>query len=235
MSSFFRDALRYSRLWIFDWLRRPVSKWSRSKRMELFVETVKPRPHERVLDLGGHPSTWAQVKIPLSVTILNLPDAMSALPPTTGDVSHHAIRHVEGDACNVRDFVPGDFDIVHSNSVIEHVGPADNQQQFARQVLKFGVRYWIQTPSKWFPIEPHCGMPFWWFYSESLRQRLIERWYPKLPAWAEMVADTRVLEKRELSNLFPGCNVHTERVLGIPKSYVAWSNTGADRQNDSIP
>ncbi len=72
-----------------------------------------------------------------------------------------------------------------------------------------------------FPIEAHCGMPFWWLYPESLRQYFISRWRRKLPAWTEMIEGTRVLGTNQLQALFPNATVTTERLLGVPKSYVA--------------
>jgi hypothetical protein len=73
----------------------------------------------------------------------------------------------------------------------------------------------------WFPIEAHNGMPLWWFYPRRLRRALIERWRPKLPEWTEMVENTDIVSKSEFRILFPEANIVVERVLGIPKSYIA--------------
>ena len=186
--------------------------------MRTFVTMVGLKPQDRILDLGGHPDIWASVEIPLNITILNLPGQI-----VEREILQHSFTYVEGDACDVADPQAGDFDVVYSNSVIEHVGPEDRQRSFAKQVLKFNARYWVQTPSKWFPIEAHCGMPFWWFYPSSLRDWFIGRWRPKLPAWTEMVEETRVLERNFIQELFPGAEIHTEKLLGIPKSYIAYS------------
>lgn len=132
--------------------------------------------------------------------------------------SHHKIRYIDGDACAVEGFAERSFDIVFSNSVIEHVGPADKQAEFAREVRRLGHSYWVQTPSKWFPIEAHCGMPFWWFYPASVRRYAIERWRKKLPAWTEMVEGTTVLTKSDLQGLFPEATILVETSFGMPKS-----------------
>jgi len=185
--------------------------------MRDYVALMRIREGMSVLDLGGLPMIWDSVPYPLEITILNLPGA--AENKTT---SHHRIRYVEGDACKVVDFENGQFDTVFSNSVIEHVGPADKQAEFAREVRRLGKSYWVQTPSKWFPIEAHCGMPFWWLYPPRFRQYFIDRWRRKLPAWTKMVEETRVLTKTDLERLFPEATIHVERSFGLPKSYIAY-------------
>jgi SAM-dependent methyltransferase len=186
-------------------------------RMRAFAALMGIREGMSVLDLGGTPLIWDSVRLPLDITILNLPGiALSHI------ASHHKIRYIEGDACNVAGFEDGQFDCVFSNSVIEHVGPADKQADFACEVRRLGKSYWVQTPSKWFPIEAHCGMPFWWFYPARLQQYFIEGWRRKLPSWTEMVEGTRVLTKPDLRQLFPEATIRVERVVGIPKSYIAY-------------
>lgn len=185
--------------------------------MRAYAALMGVREGMSILDLGGHPPIWDSVHVRLNITILNLPHAM---PSETA--SHHNIRCVEGDACSVVGLVAKDFECVFSNSVIEHVGPPHKQQDFAREVRRLGKSYWVQTPSKWFPIEPHCGMPFWWFYPEKLRQYFVARWRKKLPEWTKMVEETRVLTKADMQRLFPEATIRVETVLGIPKSYIAY-------------
>lgn len=209
--------LKYLRITAFISLMRPFSRRSRRNRMRAYAVIMKVRDGMSVLDLGGQPMIWDSVSTPLEVTILNLPGIVES-----NAVSHHRFRYVQGDACRVLGFEERQFDTVFSNSVIEHVGPADKQADFAREVRRLGRSYWVQTPSKWFPIEAHCGMPLWWFYPARLRQYFIERWRKKLPAWTTMVEETRVLTKNELQQLFPEATIRVETVFGIPKSYIAF-------------
>ncbi|MGB8330247.1 MAG: class I SAM-dependent methyltransferase [Polyangiales bacterium] len=188
--------------------------------MAAFIRHMQLAPGSRILDLGGQPRTWQPVEIPLNITILNLPGVANA----DVDLRNHQVRYVEGDACRVADFSCGDFDIIYSNSVIEHVGAEDRQEAFAAEVQRLGKRYWVQTPSKWFPVEAHCGMPLWWFYPQPVRQAVIERWRKKLPEWTEMVDGTRVLTLKRLRSLFPGASTYTEWMFGFPKSYTIYSN-----------
>ncbi|NJK36721.1 MAG: class I SAM-dependent methyltransferase [Oscillatoriales cyanobacterium RM1_1_9] len=43
---------------------------------------------------------------------------------------------LEGDACEVLDFSDNSFDLVFSNSVIEHVGSLERQTVFAQNVQR---------------------------------------------------------------------------------------------------
>jgi hypothetical protein len=208
--------LRYFRYNIFMYFLRPFSRRTRERRMRLLSATMGLRSGTTILDLGGQPMIWDSIPFPLDLTILNLPGVA-----ISGHVSHHGIRYVEGDACRVEAFADRSFDIVFSNSVIEHVGPSNKQAEFAHEARRLGRSYWIQTPSKWFPIEAHCGMPFWWFYPAALRRDLIESWREKLPVWTEMVEETTVLTKADMRRLFPEAEIAVETSFGFPKSYVA--------------
>jgi hypothetical protein len=209
--------LKYLRLKVFQSLTRVASFYAREQRMRDFAELMGVKSGLRILDLGGSPTIWQYLKPPLDITILNLPGQIEKRSDT-----HHRIHYVEGDACRVDHFQAGEFDIVFSNSVIEHVGPEEKQREFASEVRRLGKAYWVQTPSIWFPIEAHSGMPFWWFYPAPLRRAFLRSWRKKLPAWTTMVEETRVLSRRRLRELFPEARIRVEFAAGLPKSYCAY-------------
>lgn len=174
----------------------------------------------RVLDVGGR-AAWWQMMQPATphVTIVNL---------ETEDAS--AIRacgyhFVQASACALP-FADHAFDIVMSNSVIEHVGSWEQQRRFAQEVLRCGRAVYVQTPNKWFPVEPHLLMPLAHWLPVRWQRPLV----PWLSAWAwlarppgqvidDFLASTRLLTRAELVQLFPGCQITEERVLGLVKSY----------------
>jgi SAM-dependent methyltransferase len=208
------------------WLKgRQRHRW-RTARMRAFVDKLKPAPHTRVLDVGGTAAMWDLVDVPLDVWLLNQPN-----------VVEHARRHarpdrhfVVGDACDLSRFEDGEFAIVFSNSVIEHLGDPARVKRFAAEVRRVGVRYWVQTPCYLFPIEAHTGWPFYWFYPRALRGTIARR--IDSAAASEAVSDpiggTTWFTLRELRALFPDGEVFTERAAGWPKSWSLYRAGGAD-------
>lgn len=210
---------RYLTFRSFQSLLKPFSAFSRKRRTKEFIRLMKPKKHMRILDVGGQPEIWDSVDTPLLITCLNLPGIAANDHPT-----HHEIAYVDGDGCNMPEFNSGDFDLVFSNSVIEHVGSYEKRKMFAKEIQRLSKKYWIQTPFKYYPIEAHCGMPFWWLYPKSLRSYFLKRWRKKLPAWTDMVEGTDVISIKELRALFPDTEIAKEWVI-FPKSIIAYSST----------
>ena len=213
------NMLKYLRINLFKRLLFPVSNFSRKKRGKLFSKIITPRENMTILDIGGQPEIWDFIKIPLRITCLNLPGIA-----TIDHQTHHEIIYVEGDGCNMPEFHAGQFDFVFSNSVIEHVGDDKKRKQFANEVRRISKNYWIQTPYKYFPIEAHCGMPFWWLYPQVMRSFFITRWRKKLPMWTQMVEGTDVVSIEEMKALFPESNMLKEWLI-FPKSLIVFSKT----------
>jgi hypothetical protein len=210
--------LKYLRIHAIQAALGPLQNHFRRRRMrrfDEFVSSLDSRPIT-VLDLGGQPGIWEYVRTPLEIVILNLPGiALHA------GSDRHRITYVEGDACDLSRYSDSQFDVVFSNSVIEHVGDDRNVRLFCSEAMRVGRTVWIQTPSKHFPIEAHTGMPCWWYYPRGMRRWFINRWRRSLPAWTEMVEGTSFITKQQLQSAFPGCRVVTEWYLGFPKSYTA--------------
>jgi hypothetical protein len=175
-------------------------------------------PGTEIIDLGGQPQIWDFVPDQLNITIVNLPGIAEY-----NYQSSHNIQYIEGDACNLNMFKDKEFEVAFSNSVIEHVGDEIKVESFAIEAQRVARKVWIQTPSKYFPLEPHTGMPFWWYYPSSLKNLLLNRWSKKLPEWTESIRGTRYITKNQLVELFPDCQIYTERFLGIPKSYIVYN------------
>ncbi len=189
-------------------------KW-RESRFRRFCELIELPAGAKIIDLGGTRYNWNIVENDFHVTIVNLP-AINKINEDT-----EKLKFVSADATDLSDmFSDKSFDVVFSNSVIEHVGDDKNIEKFANEIKRLGKAYWVQTPSKKFPIEPHTGFPFFWYLPTSIRMKLLDRWEKKLPAWTGMIRGTRLITEEHMKSLFPDANIYYENKLGIfEKSY----------------
>lgn len=204
----------------------PIFKVWRMKRLAQYREIIAPKAADHVLDVGGYPHTWTST--PQDVALIECLNLKVYPWPEEKDFPDHRIKIIEGNACALP-YADKSYPIIFSNSVIEHVGDYEAQKAFAREVRRVGGKLWIQTPAYECPIEPHYLTPFvHWFPPEFRRKiaRYFTLWglleKPDKAAIDEMVDYTRLLTKREMKELFPDCEIRTERLLWvIPKSYVA--------------
>jgi SAM-dependent methyltransferase len=123
-------------------------------------------------------------------------------------------RFLRGDA-RALPFEPGSFDIAYCNSLVEHLHPAD-RRRFADQIRRVARRYWIQTPNRYFPVEPHVLLPGFQFLPEAARRRLWRVGMPRTP-----YEEIELLNAAELRELFPDAVILRERVAGLTKSLIA--------------
>lgn len=203
-----------------------IFKIWRVKRFGLFKRTLKPLPTDRLLDIGGYPGTWT-VHEPVveSIDSLNIHDVV--WDPESAP--NHRITILTGNGCDLQ-MPDKSYDIAFSNSVIEHVGSWENQVAFAKEIRRVGNSLWIQTPAKECPIEPHYLAPFVHWLPRNVQKKILRNgtlwgWISRPPQKEvdEAVDCNRLITKKEMQILFPDCEIHTERLLGIfPKSYVAY-------------
>lgn len=187
-----------------------------------------PRPVS-ILDVGGAESYWKTMGMDgedqVYITLLNLTKENVILPN---------VRSTVGDARAIK-YDDNSFDVVFSNSVIEHVGSHADQMRMANEVRRVGKRYFVQTPNRYFPLEPHFLFPFFQFLPVTVRARLLQSfhlgWFPRTPEAAkarEIVESIRLLGRDEFLALFPGSSLYEEKVLGMTKSFVTYGGWKSD-------
>jgi hypothetical protein len=138
------------------------------------------------------------------------------------------IEFVVGNALDMSVFGNDAYDVVFSNSVIEHVETFENQRRMAAEIARVGRRYFVQTPNRLFPLEPHFLVPGFQFLPLGLRADLLTRMplgkYPRAASRADaerQVRAIRLMTEGELRACFPGASIRRERVFGLTKSFTA--------------
>jgi hypothetical protein len=198
----------------------------RDRRLRFFDARLRALglSHVRMLDVGGYERFWTargyHLRPDLDITILNL----SAEPTHSPNM-----RSIAGDACDMRQFADNEFDVVFSNSVIEHLHTSDRQRAMAREVRRVGRFHFVQTPNRHFPIEPHFLLPCFQFLPRTIQQAVLTktplsrdgRMSPH--AAAAVLDEIRLLSRQEFQRLFQTSRIYEERVLGVTKSFTAYS------------
>ncbi len=207
----------------------------RKQRFEVFNallrEILKTQPEVTVLDTGGRPEYW-QILPPnlrgkVRITCLNFQSELDAYAEMSDDL---LITSVVGDACNMPEFPNESFDIVHSNSVIEHVGSYQNMKRYADEARRVGKCYYIQTPNYWFPIEPHYGVPLFHWFPDAWRIWLSTRiniGYARkctFEAALQRLDHTRIISPFIMHGFFPDAAIKHEKILFFSKSIIAISS-----------
>lgn len=202
---------------------------ARARRQELLAKTFPELASYRVLDLGGTAYSWLQhgSAHPRSVTLVNLFGDELTVRHENDELPDWLTLRV-GDACDPpQEIMEDHYDLVFSNSLIEHVGGPLRRRMMADVVRGRATRYWVQTPYRYFPVEPHWLFPMFQFLPLNVRAWLSSRWplvHTRSTSWEESVAsalDTELLGLTELCYLFPDSTILRERVCGMTKSIVA--------------
>ena len=209
-----------------------VATAMRRRRFALLLSLLSDTPGDslRLLDVGGTQEFWMMMSggAPprVHITLLNLQRPHASQP---------GFDAVQGDARDLSRYADRTFDIVFSNSVIEHLGPHfEDQRRMANEIRRVGKRYFVQTPNRYFPVEPHFLLPVFQFWPRSLRVWTITHfnvgWYRRFvdeQAARREVESISLLSEKQVKQLFPDARIYREKFLGLTKSLVAYS--GWDR------
>jgi SAM-dependent methyltransferase len=182
---------------------------ARARRHEQFTRRLGLSPSDRILDVGCGRGGLAAMDRTHEIVGLDVRE----------QEGYVGSRLVVGDAREMP-FGDGEYDVVWCNSLIEHVDPAD-RMRVANEIRRVAQRWWVQTPNRWFPVEPHVLLPLFQYLPRGLRRRL---W--RFGASGEPFHDIPLLDRRELAALFPESAIVRERFGPLTKSLIAVGRRG---------
>lgn len=194
------------------WTARALGARWRAQRYLRFTQLCGIVPSDRIIDVGAGAG--------LALATFNRDNAITAvdLAPWPGFETPANVTFVRGDGCALP-FADGAFDVAFSNSVIEHVGP-ERQADFAREIRRVADAYFVQTPNRYFPVEPHYQFPLFQFLPIAAQRWLNGRFtlgWQQRGQWEPI----RLLGRDDLQRLFPDAEIHREHLLGFTKSLMA--------------
>lgn len=197
-------------------------------RIQALIERILEEKGEaEILDLGGREAYWQiggdfidRNRHRLRITLVNLEQ---------DPVEDKALfTRLTGDATDPGLLAGRNYDLVHSNSVIEHVGDAAAMERFAANTRRLGSSYYVQTPNFWFPFEPHFRMVGFQYLPRTMRTALIQRvslgFFPRIadPKDArDIIHHHHLIGTRRMRALFSDAEVTHEKFMGLNKSIIA--------------
>ena len=211
---------------------------ARRKRAQLFRARFQIAKHTKILDLGSE--NGDNIHSVLQGTDVDPENIYIAdIDPASVEIGHQKYGfnpvHIKEDSP-----LPFDdkfFDIVYCSSVIEHTTVPkeimweitdqkdfearsfERQREFAGEIVRLGKNYFVQTPSKTFPIESHTWLPLVGYLPRKYflpLLRLSNRLWVK-----KAFPDFNLLGISEMQMLFPDAAIVKERKWGLTKSVMA--------------
>jgi hypothetical protein len=195
-----------------------VAERMRLRRWAFIREHFPELEHMKILDLGGTASWWRRAPVmPEHVTTVNLRKPEGVDMP--------GLTSIVGDACHADELLSGQmFDLVLSNSLIEHVGGHSQRVRLAEVIRALAPRYLVQTPYRYFPVEPHWVFPGMQFMPTRLQGYIAPRWpLGHTRGWTadkalSEVMFTELIGIPEMKAYFPDAKLYWERFCGLRKS-----------------
>ncbi|MFC5585203.1 class I SAM-dependent methyltransferase [Nitratireductor kimnyeongensis] len=193
----------------------------------LIEDALDEAQHINILDLGGTEEYWRigadflnHHRHKLKITLLNLEaeqvEDTEIFEACAGDAADPLL--LEGER----------FDLVHSNSVVEHMGSWDRMQRFAENSKRLSRRYFVQTPNYWFPFEPHFRLPGFQYLSKTMKVSLVQRFqlgfFPRTPDRGEacdLVRHNTLISATQMQRLFDDGTIVFEKFAFLNKSIMA--------------
>lgn len=197
----------------------------RRKRFEYFREFMKDTPLPiSILDVGGREDFWKQMgladRAEYEITILNIDEPANA--------RRGNFIFVKGDARDLSEFGDKSYDVAFSNSVIEHIPSTAGRQKMADEIKRVGKKYFVQTPSYFFPFEPHFLFPCFQFFPHALQIYMLMKynmgWFKKCESKQEaieLLSNNSLLKESEFKSYFSDCRIIKEKFLMLSKSFIA--------------
>ena len=217
-----------------------LKRYTRGRRLKLFNKFMGSiTGRVRLIDLGGTAAfweNWGLAKQPLlDVTIVN--DHHQDKTHEHEPIRLPNVHNLRADVLTLTATDLAEYDVIFSNSLIEHLPGPQSQRQLAQAIIDSGRPYFLQTPNKSSPVDPHFPrpyVPFFAAYPRPLQARLLS-WSalgsgsvaPSYEAALVRLANYHPLTARGVRQLFPQARIVMERPLGVPMSIIAMSEARA--------
>lgn len=183
---------------------------SRLKKFNQLIALLKVGHSDRILEVGVANKEYSPVD---NFFIKNYQHRGNITALGIGDLSEFRrnypdIRALTYDGGRFP-FNEGEFDIAHSNAVIEHVGLFEAQETFLKEMARVSKRGMITTPNRHFPVETHTRVPLLHWMDKQTFDRFL-KFIGKGWASGEYM---RLLSRKDLETLAKNAGLKNYRII----------------------
>jgi len=207
------------------------------RRSIMFFNNFSPSINDKFLDLGKSDGSLSKFMMS-SFDDMYLADIDPINLQTASKL--YGFKTIKIKTDGLLPFKDKEFDIIFSNSAIEHMTvereklqsisyeefkstALKHQQCFANEIRRVGKTYFVQTPAPLFPLESHTWFPFLFFLPRKyliLLLSLTNKFWIK-----KTIPDWYPISYKRFKQLFPEAKIIKEKSFFITKSYIAIYNT----------
>jgi hypothetical protein len=211
----------------------PLMAHFRKKRMRQFVDEMNVNDQTQVLDVGGTSLNWTLADVVPRITFVNREVRPARVAQEQRTAIEGNVRWVVGDAARLP-FADASFDVVYSNAVMQYLGHIQVQEAMASEIMRVGKTYYVQTPNRWFPVEPDFLTLFIHYLPKRLQPTLLRyaslrglMTRPDKQVCARWVSRVRMMSGKDVRQVFPNATIMRERFLGLTKSWIVIGDSPA--------
>jgi hypothetical protein len=180
-----------------------ISARSRRRKLDLFLEAMKPTAETTVVDVGVSDGGYGEDTYGTAnffEALYPWPERIVAVSTQHLTVFQQAFPKVTAVRADGRalPFLDDEFDIGFSNAVVEHLPDLDSQRAFVGELCRVSHRVFVTTPNRQFPIDTHTLVPLAHWLPDERRDAV----YRALGR--EEGLGLRLLTPDGLLGLFPG-------------------------------
>ncbi len=208
------DEIYYRHAGALPFAKR-ISFHARVRIYRLFLALLRPGADDRILDVGVSAEMSAEANI--LERFFPHPEHIvcASIDPDGATILRHypQVQFVPIRPNAPLPFANGEFAIAYSNAVIEHVGNAEQQLLFLRELARVARRVFVVSPNRLFPVELHTGLPLLHYLPKPWFRSLLRR--TPLKYWADE-SNLNLLSPAEARRLGSALGDFSLHYSGIP-------------------
>jgi len=161
-------------------LAASVSARSRRRKLELFLDAMRPTAETTVVDVGvsdGGYGADLRGTANFFEALYPWPERITAVSTqylTVFQEAFPAVAAVRADGRNLP-FPDDAFDIGFSNAVVEHLPDLESQRAFVGELCRVSRRVFVTTPNRQFPVDTHTLVPLAHWLPDERRDDVYRR------------------------------------------------------------